>query len=90
MTSYSKLSSCFPGYPSRPGYVAELYYSPAICPLGYSVDCTATYDELGVDQLPGETAVVCCPRCITRQHSVVVESSIADTILAACSAVQRT
>lgn len=65
LTHYTTQSSCFPGEPSIPGGMADVYYSPAICPRGYSVDCTATEDDLGVSFLPGETAWFCCPRYVS-------------------------
>lgn len=63
-TSYSTLSSCFPGKPSEPNYMHRLYYSPAICPSGYTVDCPASGGALEIAQRPGETAMICCPRLV--------------------------
>lgn len=61
---FTTLSSCFPGEPSIPG-AATVYYSPAICPSGYSVDCTAMENtNPRVSFLAGETGMVCCPRCV--------------------------
>jgi hypothetical protein len=68
----SSLASCYPGPPmlSDSGewsqyldYLYYPYYSPAICPSGYSVACSRLYDGGSLDPLPkaSETAALCCP-----------------------------
>ncbi|KAH6999276.1 hypothetical protein EDB80DRAFT_724531 [Ilyonectria destructans] len=57
----SRLSSCFPGFPSIEGLIHSVYYSPAICPSGYTVDCMRFDNFQGPSVLSGETAAICCP-----------------------------
>jgi len=39
------------------------YYSPGVCPSGYTIGCTAAGTELnGWSIFPGETAALCVPR----------------------------
>src|SRR3569833_3440239 len=62
LTGPTSSSSCLPPFHSGAGYYDEAYYSPAICPSGYTVDCTRFDDDQGPTPLPSETAVICCPR----------------------------
>ncbi|KAI5468114.1 hypothetical protein BGZ63DRAFT_399638 [Mariannaea sp. PMI_226] len=57
----SGLSSCFPGHPSVAGLIHSVYYSPAICPFGYTVDCLRFNSNQGPPLQSGETAAICCP-----------------------------
>ncbi|PVH96175.1 hypothetical protein DM02DRAFT_659467 [Periconia macrospinosa] len=40
-------------------YFSSGYYSPAICPAGYTVDCTRYDTDQGPPVKTGETAVIC-------------------------------
>lgn len=63
LTSPSSLSSCLPNFNLGVGWYDEAYYSPAICPSGYSAGCTRFNDEWqGPPLISGETAIICCPR----------------------------
>lgn len=64
LTGPSSLSSCLPGFTLGAGWYDEAYFSPAICPSGYTVDCTRWDDDQGPSLIPGETAVICCPRSV--------------------------
>lgn len=46
------------------------YYSPAICPSGYTSACTRTSSGIlyGPPVLPSETAIMCCPRYDHESH----------------------
>jgi len=70
--SLADLMSCYPGPPipsasrnSWSNYPYYPFYSPAICPSGYSIACSRLEDhDRSWDPLPrpGETAAICCPR----------------------------
>lgn len=59
----SELTSCVPKISLKPAnYFSSVYYSPAICPAGYTVDCSRYDTEQGPSVKTGETAVICCPK----------------------------
>jgi hypothetical protein len=57
-------TTCFPPYYNRAGPEYLGYYSPGICPSGYTVGCTPdssvkTFNDEPIK--PGETVGVCVP-----------------------------
>lgn len=48
------------------GTLTGNYYSPAICPIGWTAAHTRPFTEsiLGPPEAPGETAMLCCPRLV--------------------------
>jgi hypothetical protein len=63
-------SSCLPESYLESAYTRGAgYYSPGICPKGYTSACSlnSIYVTSGVPPMaPGETAWQCCPRCVER------------------------
>lgn len=54
----ASLSSCFPSGYDASATGAEPYYSPGLCPSGYTAACSSTGV---VSATATETALTCCP-----------------------------
>ncbi|KAH7384498.1 hypothetical protein BKA66DRAFT_79747 [Pyrenochaeta sp. MPI-SDFR-AT-0127] len=62
----SELTLCVPKISLKPAsYFSSVYYSPAICPAGYTVDCSRYETDQRPPVKTGETAVICCPNSFT-------------------------
>ena len=65
--STSSAASCFPTLWDQSVVAAShlRYYSPGICPSGYSSACNTYHTSLhGPSPLPSETAAICCKRYV--------------------------
>jgi hypothetical protein len=56
--------SCMPSGYNEYIYKSVGYFSPAICPTGYTIGCSreASGGNIGPAVGPTETAMICCPR----------------------------
>jgi hypothetical protein len=55
-------TSCYPRGWSDYWFGNTGYYSPAICPSGYTIACSRYATAQGPDVEPTETAALCAPR----------------------------
>jgi len=62
----SPVSSCMPtDYANKYWDSNAGYYSPGVCPSGYTVACSRYNSEQGPAVEDGETALICCPSAYT-------------------------
>lgn len=58
-------TTCYPsGYSKAVTGTAEPYYSPALCPTGFTAACQSTNTVTGEGKTAEETVVTCCPEYV--------------------------